>query len=177
MSEKANPSRHLIARNIETRRRVLGISKSELSRKSGLSRPTIDSVLDASGNMPSLSTLQAIAKALDARLEWILTGRGDPALVAPAADVGVEALLETIRRQQAEIRDLRAQLEGPRLIRAAEPGEGPFIHPELLKALEAHPPTPAEWKLLVKAAATLGRSAEDARASRAPARPKAGPRK
>lgn len=69
----------VLARNIESRKRDLGISKSiDLAEKSGVSRAVLTNIKVNPDKSIMLPSAVQLAKALDCRLEWLATGEGSP---------------------------------------------------------------------------------------------------
>ncbi|HIF6165102.1 MULTISPECIES: helix-turn-helix domain-containing protein [Vibrio harveyi group] len=71
----------VLARNIEQRKRDLGISKSiDLAKKSGVSRAVLTNIKVNPEKSIMLDSAVRLAEALDCRLEWLATGKGEPNL-------------------------------------------------------------------------------------------------
>ena len=69
----------VLARNIETRRKDLGITTSiELARKSGVSRAVLTNIKLNPTKSVMLDSALKLADTLKCRLEWLATGEGSP---------------------------------------------------------------------------------------------------
>lgn len=66
------PGRLNIAREILSRRSVLGMTQLEVAQKAGLQQSVISQIESLAGN-PTIDTLDVIAKALD--MQWIVVSR------------------------------------------------------------------------------------------------------
>ncbi|HHP0484896.1 helix-turn-helix domain-containing protein [Vibrio harveyi] len=72
-------SMSILARNIEQRKRDLGIAKSiDLANKSGVSRAVLTNIRKMPTKSIMLDSAVHLAKALECRLEWLATGEGSP---------------------------------------------------------------------------------------------------
>lgn len=71
----------VLAQNIEQRKRDLGISKSiDLAKKSGVSRAVLTNIKVNPEKSIMLDSAIRLSEALDCRLEWLATGKGEPNL-------------------------------------------------------------------------------------------------
>lgn len=69
----------VLARNIEQRKRDLGIAKSiDLANKSGVSRAVLTNIKKMPEKSIMFDSAIALAKALECRVEWLGTGEGSP---------------------------------------------------------------------------------------------------
>ncbi|KMV28829.1 hypothetical protein AB733_21615 [Photobacterium swingsii] len=69
----------ILARNIETRKRDLGIPTSiKLAKDSGVSRAVLTNIKNNPDKSIMLDSAVRLAESLQCRLEWLATGKGSP---------------------------------------------------------------------------------------------------
>lgn len=74
-----------------------GYKQVELANKIGVTQAAISNLVTDSSRKPSAPTLLKLAAALDANPEWILSGDGDPYMVAPPSKESEQEMLSVYR--------------------------------------------------------------------------------
>ena len=85
---------HTLAERIRTLRRMRRMNQTELAQRAGVSQATISQIENAE-RKPGLEVLDAIASALDERLEFLLYGTRSTEDEVPAS---VQALFRDLQR-------------------------------------------------------------------------------
>ena len=79
-----------------------GYKQVEIAQKVGVTQAAISNLVTDTSRKPSASTLLRLAAALDANPEWILTGEGDPYMVAPPSKEVEQEILSAFRALSRE---------------------------------------------------------------------------
>lgn len=109
MQEEFQTQQRNIGSRIESKRKALGLSQAALAVAAGVTSRSIGA-WERGESSPQGDNLRAVAKALQTKPEWILTGEGEM-VAPPAQEAGPSKFrLETttLRRLEAPIHQLAA---------------------------------------------------------------------